>query len=129
METTTQTSIPVNQVGIGAPNTAALTLTDKAIAKIKEFAAKMPESQGKMFRVFVEGGGCSGFQYGFNFDDERPGDEILTFADVKILIDPSSRPYLLGSSLDFIEDFKGAGFSVKNPNAKASCGCGTSFSV
>lgn len=121
-------STPVNQVGIGAPP-QALILTEKAIGKIKEFAEKMPESKGKMFRVFVEGGGCSGFQYGFNFDDERPGDEVVHIGEVSVLLDASSRPYLLGSVVDYVEDFKGAGFNVKNPNAKASCGCGTSFTV
>ncbi len=119
---------PQSQVGIGAPP-ALITLTPNAVAKVKDFAQKMPESQGKMFRVFVEGGGCSGYQYGFNFDEERPGDTVVDCGEVKVLLDAHSINYVRGSTVDFIEDFKSSGFAVTNPNAKASCGCGTSFTV
>ncbi len=106
-----------------------LSLTPSAIAKVKDFAAKMPDSAGKHFRVLVEGGGCSGMQYGFNFDEFRDGDTLIDCDDIKVLLDANSKDYVFGSTVDFVEDFKGSGFSVQNPKAKASCGCGTSFTV
>ncbi len=118
----------VNQPGIGGP-APLLTLTENAVAKVTQFYDKMPEAKGKFFRVFVEGGGCSGFQYGFNFDEERPGDDFIDCGNLKVLIDPNSKPYLIGSVVDFVEDFRGSGFTVKNPNSKGTCGCGTSFTV
>ncbi|MBI4410862.1 MAG: iron-sulfur cluster assembly accessory protein [Deltaproteobacteria bacterium] len=106
-----------------------ISLTDNAVAKVKVFKEKMPDAKEKSFRVFVEGGGCSGFQYGFTFDEFRAGDEKVACGDIDVLVDTQSRVYLMGSVVDFVEDFKGSGFTVRNPNSKGSCGCGTSFTV
>ena len=106
----------------------ALTLTDRAVEKVKDFAAKMPEAAGKALRVFIQGGGCSGFQYGFTFDDKRPTDHVVKARDIEVLVDPASAAKLQGATVDFVEDFRGAGFSVDNPNATGGCGCGKSFS-
>ncbi len=105
-----------------------LTLTDRAVDKVKDFAAKMPDAAGKALRVFIQGGGCSGFQYGFTFDDKRPTDHVLSVRDVEVVVDPASAAKLHGATVDFVEDFRGAGFSVENPNASHGCGCGKSFS-
>jgi iron-sulfur cluster assembly accessory protein len=105
-----------------------LTLTDRAVDKVKDFAARMPDAAGKALRVFIQGGGCSGFQYGFTFDDKRPTDHVLSVRDVEVVVDPASAAKLNGATVDFVEDFRGAGFSVDNPNASQGCGCGKSFS-
>lgn len=105
-----------------------LILTDRAVDKVKDFAAKMPDAAGKALRVFIQGGGCSGFQYGFTFDDRRPTDHVVKARDIEVIVDPASAPKLRGATVDFIEDFRGAGFSVENPNATSGCGCGKSFS-
>ena len=105
-----------------------LTLTDRAVDKVKDFAAKMPDAAGKALRVFIQGGGCSGFQYGFTFDDRRATDHVLSVKDIEVIVDPASAPKLHGATVDFVEDFRGAGFSVENPNASHGCGCGKSFS-
>ena len=107
-----------------------LSLTDAAVAKVKFFAQTMPDSQGKPLRVFVQGGGCSGFQYGFTFDEKKDGDNVLEQDGITILVDPQSATYLKDSTVDYVEDFRGAGFSVTNPNATGgSCGCGKSFNA
>ncbi len=87
--------------------------------------------KGKYFRVYVTGGGCSGFQYGFKFDEfDKDEDSLLNFDDgVSIILDQLSYPYLLGSKIDFKEDLMGAKFTVENPNASSTCGCGASFSI
>ena len=107
----------------------AIFLTDRAVAKVKDFAQKKLDAAGKNFRVYVEGGGCSGYQYGFSFDTKKEDDLVIDCNGVNVLIDPQSKLYLNGCTVDFVEDFKSSGFTVKNPNAKASCGCGTSFTV
>jgi iron-sulfur cluster insertion protein len=107
-----------------------LSLTEAAVAKVKFFAQTMPDSQGKPLRVFVQGGGCSGFQYGFTFDEKKDGDNVLEQDGITILVDPQSATYLKDSTVDYVEDFRGAGFSVTNPNATGgSCGCGKSFNA
>ena len=106
-----------------------VTLTPKAIEKAKTFAQGNQEAEGKHFRIYVQGGGCSGFSYGFNFDETREGDAIIEAGDIKVLIDPVSAQYLNNCVVDYVESFQGAGFSVQNPNAKGSCGCGSSFTV
>jgi iron-sulfur cluster assembly accessory protein len=109
-----------------------LTLTEKAVEKVKYFASQMPESAGKPLRIFVQGGGCSGFQYGFTFDDKRDNDTEFSAGsagEVQVIVDPQSAMYLKGASVDYLEDFRGAGFSVNNPNATGGCGCGKSFNV
>jgi iron-sulfur cluster insertion protein len=98
------------------------TATDKIMSVLKE-------GDCTKFRVYVTGGGCSGFQYGFKFDDEAFDDDIIDYGKFKVLIDSMSYPYLYGSTLDFVEDLSGAKFVIENPNAKTTCGCGESFTV
>jgi len=106
-----------------------LIFTDEAAAKVKSLI----EEEGNdalMLRVFVSGGGCSGFQYGFTFDESiTEGDTVIEKGDVKLLIDPMSFQYLVGGEIDYTEGLEGAQFVIRNPNAKTTCGCGSSFSV
>jgi iron-sulfur cluster assembly accessory protein len=118
-------TLPSTVPAVAAPFT--LTLTGRAIDKVKDFAAKMPEAAGKSLRVFIQGGGCSGFQYGFTFDDRKPNDNLITAGDVTVVVDPASAAKLLGATVDWVEDMRGAGFSVDNPSATSGCGCGKSF--
>lgn len=106
-----------------------IDLTPEAVAKVKDFIAKNPNAGAKQFRVFVEGGGCSGMQYGFTFDDKKDGDNVVPCADIEILIDDPSLAYIKGAVVDYVEDFRGSGFVVKNPMSKGQCGCGVSFTV
>jgi iron-sulfur cluster assembly accessory protein len=106
-----------------------LTLTDAAVAKVKFFAETMPDSQGKPLRVFVQGGGCSGFQYGFTFDEPKDGDNSWEQGGVQVVVDPQSAIYLKDAVVNYVEDFRGAGFAVENPNASGGCGCGKSFNA
>jgi iron-sulfur cluster assembly accessory protein len=103
-------------------------ITDRAANRIGKILAG--EGDGAMLRVSVEGGGCSGFQYKFGVDKTKAEDD-LTFVrnGITVLVDPVSVNYLAGSELDYVDDLIGASFRVNNPNATASCGCGTSFSV
>ena len=112
----------------GTPD-ALLSLTDKAVEKVKYFASTMPDSAGKPLRIFVQGGGCSGFQYGFTFDEKRENDAVIETGGVQVVVDPQSATYLKDSKVDYVEDFRGAGFSVTNPNATGGCGCGKSFNA
>lgn len=107
----------------------ALKVTEKALEKIGGFSASNKEAQGKHFRVYVQGGGCSGFQYGFTFDEQRDEDVVVQQAGLNVLVDPMSLPYLKGATVDYVENFQGSGFVVQNPNATGSCGCGHSFST
>lgn len=107
-----------------------LSLTEAAIAKVKYFAGTMPDSEGKPLRIFVQGGGCSGFQYGFTFDEKKEGDTVIETSGIAVVVDPQSATYLKDAKVDFVEDMRGAGFSVTNPNATGgSCGCGKSFNA
>lgn len=124
----TEISSDHNHVAPITSNTP-VTLSVRAVEKIREFCTKIPEAKGKLFRVFVEGGGCSGYQYGFKFDDLQNNDQKMTFDGVDVVIDKNSLALILGAEIDYVETMTSAGFSVKNPQAKASCGCGTSFSV
>jgi iron-sulfur cluster assembly accessory protein len=108
--------------------TGRVTVTDSAARRIAEIVAG--ETTAKMLRVSVEGGGCSGFQYKFDLVAEKAGDDIvLEKAGARVLIDPVSLEYMAGSEIDFVDDLMGAAFKIRNPNATASCGCGTSFSI
>lgn len=104
-----------------------LTITDKAVDKVRFYAEQMEEAVGKELRIYVQGGGCSGFQYGFTFDDHQDGDTVIEAGGVKVLVDPMSLQYLTGATVDFVEDLRGSGFVVENPNAVRTCGCGHSF--
>ena len=106
-----------------------INFTDNAVNKVKELIAEEGSPDLKL-RVFVSGGGCSGFQYGFKFDEKpEADDDVIPFQDFSILLDSLSYPYLFGSSLDYVEDLSGSRFIVTNPNAKTTCGCGESFTI
>ncbi len=108
--------------------TLPFSVTARAAAKINAILAK--EAPGAMLRVAVSGGGCSGFQYGFSFDDAKTDDDLLIERDgARVLIDSVSLELLKDSELDWVDELIGASFQIRNPNAKSSCGCGTSFSV
>jgi iron-sulfur cluster assembly accessory protein len=103
-------------------------LTERAARRISEIAAIEP--QNPFLRVSVDGGGCSGFQYRFDLVAASEPDDIVIERDgATVLIDPISLPYMAGSEIDFADELIGASFKIKNPNATASCGCGTSFSI
>ena len=109
--------------------TNSITLTDSASARINNVMNANSEL-GSRFRVYVTGGGCSGFQYGFKFDSEVAfDDDVIEFGNFSVLLDSMSYPYLLGSTLDFVEDLSGSKFIINNPNAKTTCGCGESFTI
>ncbi len=108
--------------------TPNVSVTDRAVDKIA--AILKGEPAGAMLRVSVEGGGCSGFQYKFDVERERASDDIaLGRDDAVVLIDPVSLGYMAGSEIDYVDDLIGASFKINNPQAKSSCGCGTSFSL
>ena len=108
---------------------APLVFTDNAAAKVKQLIEEEGNTDLKL-RVFVSGGGCSGFQYGFTFDEEQSDDDTVMQKDgVTLLIDPMSYQYLSGAEIDYQENLEGAQFVIKNPNATSTCGCGSSFSV
>jgi iron-sulfur cluster insertion protein len=84
-----------------------LTMTDKAADKVRFYAGQMAEAEGKTLRVFIQGGGCSGFQYGFTFDEVQNDDTVVESAGIKVLVDPMSAQYLSGATVDFVEDLRG----------------------
>lgn len=107
-----------------------IDLTLEAIQQVKEFTQKNAEkTSGKHFRVCVEGGGCSGYQYVFTFDEKKADDSLISCGDIEVLLDPLTEPYVKGSVVDYVNDLSGAGFIVKNPQSKGECGCGISFAV
>ncbi len=108
---------------------APLVFTESAASKVKELIEEEGNPELKL-RVFVSGGGCSGFQYGFTFDDAvNEEDTQLQKNGVTLLIDPMSYQYLVGAEIDYSEGLEGAQFVIKNPNAQTTCGCGSSFSA
>ena len=108
---------------------APLVFTDSAAEKVRDLVAEEGNPELKL-RVFVQGGGCSGFQYGFTFDEAvNEDDTVMTKNDVTLLIDAMSLQYLMGAEIDYKEDLQGAQFVIKNPNATTTCGCGSSFSA
>lgn len=117
VETVDPTSVPV------------LTMSNEAAEKVREFIAEEgPEVQ--YLRVFIQGGGCSGLQYNFTFESEAQEDDtVCEINELKILIDPLSYPYLAGATITFQESLHGSRFSIDNPNATSTCGCGSSFSA
>jgi iron-sulfur cluster assembly accessory protein len=108
--------------------TATVTLSERAARRILKILSAEPG--GTALRISVSGGGCSGFQYGFDLDAARAPDDIVVERDgAVVVIDPVSLPYMGGAEVDFVDDLIGQSFQIKNPNATASCGCGTSFSI
>ena len=108
--------------------TDAVTISERAARRIGQILSK--EAAGAMLRISVEGGGCSGFQYKFDIERAKADDDLVIERDkAVVLVDPASAPFLAGSEVDFVDDLMGASFRVNNPNATASCGCGTSFSI
>lgn len=105
-----------------------ITLTEEAAKRVKSILAEEDNKESKL-RVFVSGGGCSGFQYGFTLDDFNEGDTVLIQHGITIVIDPMSYPYLVGAEIGYNSGLDGAQFIIKNPNASATCGCGSSFTV
>jgi len=108
---------------------APLVFTDAAASKVGELLRE-EENPALKLRVFIQGGGCSGFQYGFTFDEsEEEGDTRIEKGGVTLLVDPMSIQYLMGAEIDYREDLNGAQFVIRNPNAQTTCGCGSSFGV
>lgn len=104
-----------------------LNVTEKAITKVNELL-EQEKKQNRFLRVFVEGGGCSGFQYGLTFaEKQEEDDEVVDCNGFKVVVDPTSAMYLAGAEVDFIDGLHGSGFKISNPNAQSTCGCGHSF--
>lgn len=119
-----QSDIPVIGSTTAPP---PLVFTDAAAQKVGELI-KEEDNPDLMLRVFVSGGGCSGFQYGFTFDEKiEEGDSSIDNQGVTLLVDPMSVQYLMGAEIDYKEDLQGAQFVIRNPNASTTCGCGQSF--
>jgi iron-sulfur cluster insertion protein len=113
----------------GEPAPTGIVFTDAAARKVQELILEERNPELKL-RVYISGGGCSGFQYGFSFDEERGEDDIAVENDgVTLLVDPLSFQYLMGAEVDYTESLHGAQFVIRNPNAATTCGCGSSFSV
>ena len=106
-----------------------LQFSSAAAAKVRELIAEEGNDALKL-RVYIQGGGCSGFQYGFEFDEQQAEDDLAVLTDgVTLLVDPLSLQYLMGAQVDYTESLHGAQFVIRNPNAKTTCGCGSSFSA
>ncbi len=108
-----------------------INVTSTAAEKITELLVEENKT-GAGLRVFVQGGGCSGFQYGLMIDEgegDAESDEVVECHGVRLLVDPISARYLQGAEVDFVDNISGGGFTIKNPNAKSTCGCGSSFAV
>lgn len=103
-----------------------ITLTDSAVSQIRKLEAEKAEA-GQLLRIFVEAGGCSGFEYGMSFDSKKDDDQLLESKGVSFLMDPTSLKYLDGSEVHFDDGLSGKGFDIRNPNASSTCGCGRSF--
>lgn len=126
MNTTSESAL---QPELAPPPPDVLVFTDAAAGKVGELIREEANPNLKL-RVFVSGGGCSGFQYGFTFDEKvEEGDFCVENAGVQLLVDPMSAQYLMGAEIDYKEDLQGAQFVIRNPNAKTTCGCGSSFSA
>ena len=127
MNVSTETTSSAVDEALPPPN--VLLFTDAAAGKVGELIREEANPNLKL-RVFVSGGGCSGFQYGFTFDEKiEEGDFCVENAGVQLLVDPMSAQYLMGAEIDYKEDLEGAQFVIRNPNAKTTCGCGSSFSA
>ena len=122
-------TIPLPSAASPTPVVSPLLFTPAAAAKVGELIRE--EGNGALkLRVYISGGGCSGFQYGFEFDEEQAEDDVAVQRDgVTLLVDPLSLQYLHGAEVDYTESLSGAQFVIRNPNAKTTCGCGSSFSA
>ncbi|MBS0225241.1 MAG: iron-sulfur cluster insertion protein ErpA [Proteobacteria bacterium] len=106
-----------------------LEFTPAAAAKVAELITEEGNADLKL-RVYIQGGGCSGFQYGFEFDETQAEDDLAVVTNgVTLLVDPLSLQYLMGATVDYVESLTGAQFTIRNPNAKTTCGCGSSFTT
>jgi iron-sulfur cluster insertion protein len=116
-------------VDIYRVNNTMLTITENAVSKIKDILAEENNPAIKL-RIFVQGGGCSGFQYGFTLDEEKNEDDFVVEKDgLEILVDSMSAQYVQGANVEYKEDLMNSQFVIQNPNASSTCGCGSSFSV
>ncbi len=119
-------AVPMQPLPEGAE---PLNISDAVVAKVSEMLAEEGDPSLKL-RIFVTGGGCSGFQYGFSFDDEVKEDDFAVHkAPITVLVDAMSLQYLTGAEIDYEDKLEGARFVIRNPNASSTCGCGSSFSV
>jgi iron-sulfur cluster assembly protein len=110
--------------------TALVTLTEGAAAKVSALMAQEPAGEAAVLRIAIQGGGCSGFEYALGFDrGAQEGDAELEFHGVRVVVDPFSAPYLQGATIDFLEGLQESGFKIDNPNVVSACGCGSSFQV
>jgi iron-sulfur cluster assembly accessory protein len=118
-----------NHVVLAPDEEPPISLTPKAIEMVKE-AMEAEKLEGHGLRVYVQGGGCAGFQYGLDFDNAaRPGDFEMKFGGLTVFVDPISAMHLEGTVIDYVMGISGAGFKFNNPNAKTTCGCGSSFTT
>ena len=119
----------MNPMNAEAELDTPLIFTTSAASKVAQLIDEEGNS-GLMLRVYIQGGGCSGFQYGFTFDEEtQEGDTEIVTDGVKLVVDPMSMQYLMGAEIDYTEGLQGAQFVIRNPNATTTCGCGSSFSA
>jgi iron-sulfur cluster assembly accessory protein len=109
-----------------ATETQVITMTPTAAVKVNELL-QQENDPGLGLRIFVAGGGCSGLQYGMTLDEEQEGDTVINMSGIKVFVDEMSISYINGSEVDYVDSLMGAGFTVNNPNAVSSCGCGHSF--
>lgn len=126
---TDSSSYPTTEAELSPPLEAGLVITSSAIQKMRELILEVKDPNISL-RLFIEGGGCSGFQYGFDYEDEKKeNDYVIEKEGIKILVDAVTFQYLVGSQVDYKEDASGQQFIIQNPNAKTTCSCGSSFSV
>jgi iron-sulfur cluster insertion protein len=120
---------PNPEIAMNAPTAMPIVLSPSAVARVRALIAEEGVEDLKL-RVFVSGGGCSGFQYGFSFEPTANEDDaVVSQEGFDVLIDATSYSYLVGADIDYVDDLEGARFVIQNPNAATSCGCGSSFSV
>ena len=125
----TETHIHTHEAPAMAPGTPIITVTEAAAGKIRELLTEEGKAESGL-RVFVQGGGCSGFQYGLMIEEgSGVGDQLFESNVVKLFVDPVSISYLKGAEVDFVDTITGGGFTIKNPNATSTCGCGSSFTA
>ena len=130
LETATPSATMSPVATVEHPTDTLISLTPVAAAKIKALMAEEDDAETLVLRVAIQGGGCSGFQYGLGFDaGVAEGDVELSLEGIPVVVDPYSAPYLRGTTIDFLNSISEAGFKIDNPNAVSSCGCGHSFQV